>query len=201
MTDLKVLPAVVDHETVAELLEQRQPVKLIDVRTPAEFESLHIPGSYNVPLDLLPEHRDELRDTLRAPAILVCRSGQRARQAAQILQNADLPQLHVLDGGIAAWEQSGKPVRRGRTRWSLERQVRGVAGGLVLAGAVGGLFLWKPLTYLALFVGAGLTYSALTDTCGMALLLSKLPYNRNATCDIRDVVRRLGDDAAPAGAR
>ncbi len=138
MTTHPTLPPVVDIETAATLLAEQAPITIIDVRSPAEFASAHIPGSYNVPLDRLPEHRAELRDTLRSPAILVCRSGQRARQAEQVLREADLTQVHVLDGGIAAWERAGKPLRRGRRRWGLERQVRGVAGTLVLAGALGG---------------------------------------------------------------
>ena len=196
MTPSTILPPVVDSETVALLLDRDAPVKIIDVRTPAEFESAHIPGSYNVPLDLLPEHRAELRDTLRAPAILVCRSGQRAQQAERVLREADLTQLHVLDGGIAAWERADKPLRRGRQRWGLERQVRGVAGTLVLAGALGGALAWRPLTYLAAAIGGGLAFSAATDSCGMALALSKLPYNRAASCDVREVVARLGDVTA-----
>lgn len=196
MNDMQSLPGVVDVETVAGLLSQQAPIKIIDVRTPAEWESAHIPGSYNVPLDLLPEHRAELRDTLRAPAILVCRSGARARQAKQVLREVELPQVHVLDGGIAAWEAAGKPVNRGRQRWGMERQVRGIAGTLVVLGALGGTFVWKPLTYLSVFVGGGLAFSALTDTCGMAMILSKLPYNRAAACDVRDVVSRLATEGA-----
>lgn len=191
------LPAVVDVETAAQLLTSGQPATLIDVRTPAEFEAVHIPGSYNVPLDLLAEHRDELRHLHDRPVMLICRSGQRARQAEALLRAAHLPQVHILEGGISAWEQAGKPVRRGRQRWSLERQVRGVAGALVLLGTLGGLLVWKPLTLVALAIGAGLTYSALTDSCGLALLLSKLPYNRGATCDVREVVRQLSDASAP----
>lgn len=187
------LPAVVDVATVAALLGEDAPVKVIDVRTPAEFESLHIPGSYNVPLDLLPEHRAELRDTLRSPVVLVCQSGHRARQAEQILRQVDLPQVHVLDGGIAAWDAARHPVRRGRQRWSMDRQVRGLAGALVVLSTLGGLF-WKPLTYIAAAVGAGLAYSALSNRCGMALVLSKLPYNQGATCDMSAVLRRLADD-------
>jgi rhodanese-related sulfurtransferase len=173
------------------LLQQGDPVKLIDVRTPAEYEAMHIPGSYNVPLDQLPEHRIDLGNKLQTPVILVCRSGNRAEQAARLFEETNLTQFHVLRGGINAWEQAGKPVRRGKQRWGMERQVRGLAGTLVLLGTVGGLFAWKPLTYIALGVGAGLTYSALTDTCGMALLLSKLPYNRSVQCDVRDIVKQL----------
>lgn len=191
MIDVTTLPVAVDVQTAATLMENGSRVTLLDVRTPAEFESVHIPGSYNVPLDRLSEHRDELRSALTDPVILVCRSGMRARQAEQALAAAGLSRLHVLDGGLSAWESAGKPVKRGQQKWSLERQVRGVAGALVLAGAVGGLTVWPPLTLLAAAVGGGLTFSAITDTCGMAILLSKLPYNRGATCDIRDVVTRL----------
>lgn len=185
------IPEVVSAEEVAQLLAQQTPLKIIDVRTPGEFESVHIPGSYNVPLDLLPEHREELRDTLRSPAVLVCRSGGRASQAAQVLRQANLHHVHILEGGISAWEAARQPVRRGRQRWSLERQVRGLAGALVLAGVAGGALVASPLTLLAGAVGAGLAFSALTDSCGMAMILAKLPYNRGATCDVRDVVTRL----------
>lgn len=198
MQDTRTLPAVVDPATLAALLAEEAPIKLIDVRTPAEFESLHIPGSYNVPLDLLPEHHAELRDTLRSPAILICQSGDRARQAEQVLRDVDLPQVHVLQGGIIAWQAARNPLHRGRQRWSMERQVRAVAGGVVLLATLGGVF-WRPLTAIATAIGAGLAYSALTNSCGMALILGRLPYNRGATCDIRAVLRRLADDqVAPA---
>lgn len=114
-----------------------------------------------------------------------------AEQAAKLFEETHLAQFYVLRGGISAWEQAGKPVKRGKQHWSMERQVRGVAGALVLLGTVGGLLVWKPLLYLAAGIGAGLTYSSLTDTCGMAILLSKLPYNRSVQCDVRDVVRQL----------
>jgi rhodanese-related sulfurtransferase len=185
------LPEIVDAATIAELLEKHEPVKILDVRTPAEFESVHIPGSYNVPLDLLSEHREELESTLRSPAVLVCRSGNRAEQAANLLRQTNLSNVHILEGGITAWQSSGKPINRGQQRWSLERQVRGVAGTLVLAGVIGGLLFRKPVSLLAGGVGAGLTISALTDTCTMARLLMKLPYNRGATCDMSAVVERL----------
>lgn len=191
MKDQLSFGEIVDIETTAQLLEGHERVKLIDVRTPAEFESAHIPGSYNVPLDLLPEHRDELSDALRSPAILICRSGARARQAALVLREAKLDHIHILDGGIAAWEAAGKPVRRGRQRWGLERQVRGIAGTLVVAGSLAGLLISPPLGLIATAIGGGLAFSAVTDTCGMALALSRLPYNRGATCDMREVVAKL----------
>ncbi|GAC1649548.1 MAG: rhodanese-like domain-containing protein [Herpetosiphon sp.] len=185
------LPTMLDVAGLARLLDQHTPIKVIDVRTPAEFETAHITGSYNVPLDQLGEHRSELRDRLRAPAILVCRTDRRAQEAGQVLSAAGLEQIHILQGGITAWEAAGQPLNLGHQRWSLERQVRGVAGALVVLGMLGGRFVWRPVGYLATMIGAGLAYSAATDSCAMGMLLAKLPYNQGATCDVQAVVAHL----------
>lgn len=194
MTQTFTFPSVIDANMLEEVLQKHPEVRLLDVRTPAEFESAHIPGSYNVPLDLLPEHREELTGALSSPAVLVCRSGARARQAERLLVESNLTQLHILDGGLTAWESAGKPLLRGQQRWSLERQVRGLAGTLVVAGFAGGLLIAPPLALISGAVGAGLAFSAVTDSCGMAMILSKLPYNRGATCDMREVVSRLATE-------
>jgi hypothetical protein len=145
-----------------------------------------------VPLDLLPEHAGELASAVGGPVVLVCRSGVRARQAEQTLRASDLPRLHVLDGGLTAWEAGSLPVNRGRQRWSMERQVRGVAGGLALAGALAGLFVWRPMGGVAAGIGGGLLVSALTDSCTMARVLAKLPYNNGgATCDVASVMQDI----------
>jgi rhodanese-related sulfurtransferase len=165
--------------------------RIIDVRTPAEFESAHIPGSYNVPLDQLGEHRDELARHLDEPVVLVCRSGTRAGQAEQRLAAAGMSNVHVLEGGMLAWESAGQPVTRGAQRWDLERQVRLVAGSLVLLGILGSLII-PELKYLSGAVGAGLTFAALTNTCMMGMLLAKLPYNRTTpSCDVDTIVGQL----------
>ena len=189
MNDALNFPNALDANEVADLLKRSASVTIFDVRTPDEFVSAHIPGSYNVPLDLLPEHASAISSVVGAPVVLVCRSGTRARQAEQSLGKVELSGLHVLDGGLSAWEAAGLPLNRGPQRWSLERQVRGVAGTLVLASALGGLLLWPPLGLLAAGVGAGLAFSAITDSCGMALLLGKLPYNRGTGCDVSAVLR------------
>ncbi len=189
MTATTQIPTSVSPEQAAEL--SREGARIIDVRTTGEFESVHIPGSYNVPLDLLSEHRQELSQAVDNPVILVCASGMRARQADDALRDAGFESLTVLEGGITAWEQRGQDVVRGAQKWSLERQVRLVAGSLVAIGALGSLIVWPPLAILSLFVGAGLTFAAITNTCGMAMLLSKLPYNQGASCDVRQVISEL----------
>jgi rhodanese-related sulfurtransferase len=166
--------------------------RLLDVRTTSEFQSFHIPGSYNVPLDTLREHRDELRQHLDQDVVLICLAGGRAAQAEQALAEAGLPNLRVLQGGIAAWEAAGLPVTRGPARWDLERQVRLVAGSMVLAAGVVDLAV-PGLQWVATAVGAGLAFAAITNSCAMGTVLSKLPYNRGPRVDIHAVLSALGD--------
>jgi rhodanese-related sulfurtransferase len=163
--------------------------RIIDVREPSEFGPAHIPGAYNVPLGLLKEHRHELREHLDQQVVLVCRSGNRATEAAQALAGSGLTHLHVLTGGMVAWEQAGAPVNRTSDRWAMERQVRLVAGSLVAAGVLGSL-LRPELKWLSATVGAGLMGAAATDSCMMAKALQKLPYNRQDR-DFGTVMREL----------
>jgi rhodanese-related sulfurtransferase len=187
-------PPVLTPADLADLQHRQPDIILVDVRSPAEFESIHISGSYNVPLDQLAEHRAEF-GSVGGPVVLVCRSGMRARQAERILADVDIPRLQVLDGGVSAWEQAGLAVTRGRQAWSVERQVRAIAGGLVLLGTLGSVLVWQPLLYLAMFVGAGLLFAGLTDTCALGLLLARLPWNRKASaCDVGSVLARLRAD-------
>ncbi|KMO68048.1 sulfurtransferase [Mycolicibacterium chubuense] len=182
--------ATIDSQNLSERLGSAAPPRVLDVRTPGEFETAHIAGAYNVPLDLLREHRDEIIKHLDDEVVLVCRSGQRAAQAEESLRNAGLANVHILDGGIVAWESAGFAVNRGTPRWDLERQVRLVAGSIVLTSILGSVAAPK-LKWLAAGVGGGLTYAALSNTCAMGMLLSKLPYNRGATCDAPTVVAQL----------
>lgn len=151
---------------------------IIDVRTPAEFESAHIRGSYNVPLPLLSEHTHDLADRLCGRVVLVCQSGVRAGQAQDRLSAVGLSRAEVLAGGIGAYEAAGGSVVRGTQRWAMDRQVRMVAGSLVLAGFLGSKLIHPRVGYVAGAIGAGLTYSALSDSCAMAAALSKMPWNR-----------------------
>lgn len=172
------------------LVQEGQAPRLLDVRTPGEFRTAHIPGSYNVPLDTLREHRAELLTHLDEDVVLVCRSGQRAAQAEKALADAGLPNLRVLEGGIVAWETAGAPLNRGPERWDMERQVRLVAGSVVLATGLVGVFV--PGAHLiGTAIGAGLTYAAVSNSCAMGVLLSKLPYNRGPRPDIRTVIAEL----------
>lgn len=183
-------PVTIGSRELSERLTAAAPPRVLDVRTPGEFQSAHIAGAYNVPLDLLREHRDEIIAHLDDEVVLVCRSGQRAAQAEETLRAAGLVNVHILDGGITAWQAQGFGVNRGVQRWDLERQVRLVAGSIVLTSVLGSIAVPK-LKWLAAGVGGGLTFAAVSNTCAMGMLLSKLPYNRGAQCDAPTVVAQL----------
>ncbi|MBB3083265.1 rhodanese-like domain-containing protein [Geodermatophilus sabuli] len=164
---------------------------LVDVRTPAEYETAHIPGSINIPLPLMTEHATALAAELDGPVVLVCQAGTRARTAHTPLAAAGAEQLSVLDGGVTAYTATGQPIRRGRARWALERQVRLVAGGLVATSILASL-RFPRARFLAGGIGAGLATAAVTDTCAMGAALSRLPYNRGGRAvTLRDAVQAL----------
>ena len=163
------------HELSARL-NSAAPPELVDVRTPGEFETAHITGARNIPLDILREHTSEIVGSLPAEVVVVCRSGHRAAQAAELLTEAGVVHGSVLDGGILGWESHGFGVERGRQRWEIERQVRLVAGSVVLAAVLGSVAI-PTLKWVAAGIGAGLTYAAVSDTCAMGTALAKLPYN------------------------
>jgi rhodanese-related sulfurtransferase len=185
-------PATINSQDLSQLLGSAAPPRVLDVRTPGEFNTVHIAGAYNVPLDLLREHRDEIVKHLDQDIVLVCRSGQRAAQAEETLSKAGLDNVHILEGGITAWEANGFAVNRGPQRWDLERQVRLVAGSIVLSTILASIAVPK-LKWVAAAIGGGLTVASLTNTCAMGMALSKLPYNRGATFDAQTIVSQLVD--------
>ena len=167
-------------ETLLSWMSEHQDLVVIDVRSAAEFETLHIRGSYNVPLPLLSEHTEELAARLGSRVVLVCQSGARAEQARHRLNAAGIVGAYVLRGGASGFAEAGGDVVRGKRRWDLDRQVRLAAGSLVVAGLTGGKFLTPRFRILAGAIGAGLTFSAATNTCAMGKALSRMPWNRAA---------------------
>ena len=173
------------------LLTTDRTIRLLDVRTPGEFENSHISGAYNVPLDQLHEHANEIR-AASGTVVLICQSGRRAQRAELLLQNAGMANVHVLDGGMNAWIEQRLAVRRIRSRVSLERQVRMVAGAIVATGAAAALAVSPLFAIVPLLIGSGLVFAGATDTCAMGMLLAKLPYNKGAhACDTEAIVREF----------
>ena len=152
---------------------------LIDVRTPVEFREVHVDFARNIPLDRL-DSQAILRERANAggqPFYVICRSGSRGKQACKALRAAGLGTVVNVEGGTAAWEAAGLSVIRGRKWISLERQVRIAAGLLVVIGTALGAVLHPGFLGIAGFVGAGLVFAGVTDRCGMALLLGRMPWN------------------------
>ena len=181
----------IDIHAVRGLVESDPDTLLVDVRTPAEYETSHIPGAVNLPLQQVDAHLERIVTDAGGRLVLVCQSGNRARQCQGKLSTAGLRDTVVMNGGMNAWEAQGAPVVRGRERWALERQVRLVAGGLVFTSVLASL-LWPPTVAVAGFIGAGLAFAAVTNTCAMGMALSHLPYNQpRDNTDIEDSLERI----------
>lgn len=164
-------------------------VRLLDVRTPGEFAAARIPGSHNIPLGDLDAHADVLAGCATY-LVVVCQSGGRAKIAADALRAKGHGNVSVLDGGLAAWESAGGETDGGASAWTIERQVRLVAGSLVLSGIALSL-KYPKAKFLSGAIGGGLTFAALSNTCMMGSMLSKLPFNRAATADIDTALEAL----------
>lgn len=156
-------------------LIQNQKAVLLDIREPDEIETSHIEGCVAAPLSIFP-HALVPESTSEKPVIITCHSGRRVSDNMDMLEKSVKGPAYNLKGGIDAWEKAGLPLVRGR-RFSMERQVRMAAGSLVVAGLVLA-FASHWFVLLSLGVGCGLVYAGYSGTCGMAVVLEKMPWNR-----------------------
>jgi len=171
---------VISPKELAELSQDGKQIDLIDVRTPMEYRELHVNNARNVPLDRLdPGAVMQARNgSQEEPLYLICRSGSRGRQACEKFLAAGHTNVVNVEGGTLACAEAGLSVVRGKQTISLERQVRIAAGSLVLLGVLLGWLVHPIILALAAFVGAGLVFAGVTDTCGMGLLLARMPWNQ-----------------------
>jgi rhodanese-related sulfurtransferase len=170
----------ISPQQLHDLVKSEKRVDLIDVRTPVEYREVHVAFARNVPLDQL-KPSEVIAGRNGDPLYVICRSGGRGKQACEKISAAGFSNVINVDGGTQAWDQAGLPVVRGKKAMSLERQVRIAAGSLVLTGAILGSFVSPYWIGLSAFVGAGLIFAGVTDTCGMGLILARMPWNRVAT--------------------
>ncbi|AWN30519.1 MULTISPECIES: rhodanese-like domain-containing protein [unclassified Streptomyces] len=167
---------------------------VLDVRTPGEYTSGHLPGALNVPLDQLQRALPDIRQAARRGDLLVvCASGARSENACKLLAEHGITAA-TLAGGTNAWVAEGHtlhhPEGTPRTAWAMERQVRLTAGTLVLTGLALGM-IHPALQLISAGVAGGLVFSALTNTCGMAAVLAKLPYNRPRPAELDTTLAAL----------
>lgn len=150
----------------------------LDVREPAEYAQARLENFSLCSLSGLSEKSVASLDKSKT-TYLLCRSGNRACQAGERLEKMHFSDVRVIEGGLGAWESSGRSVIKGNSKvWGLERQVRFAAGFLVLAGLVLSAIIHPGWVFLSGFVAAGLIFSAVTDTCGMGMVLARMPWNR-----------------------
>ena len=168
-------------------LQHGEKLHLLDVRSPAEHAEIHVPDVHLVPLGQLDATKLASVNGFAKdqPFYIICRSGNRAKQAAEKLEKSGYQQCSVVEGGTVAWAEAGLPVDRGTSKViSLERQVRIAAGAIVVIGVLLAHFVNPAFIWLSGFIGAGLAFAGITDWCGMGMLIAKLPWNQRGvgTC-------------------
>jgi rhodanese-related sulfurtransferase len=170
----------ISPQELGELRNAGTEIDLLDVRTPVEYREVHVDFARNVPLDQLePQTVMQARNGAKdEPLYVVCRAGSRGAIACDRFRDAGFANVVNVEGGTLACEQAGLPLVRGKKTVSLERQVRIAAGSLVLLGAVSGWLIHPAFIGLSAFVGAGLIFAGITDTCGMGMILARMPWNR-----------------------
>lgn len=168
---------IISPEESHRLVTEGPEVYFVDVRTPAEYAALHAAHARNIPLDQLESSTEISSCSRSAPILLICQSGARSRKAAEVLFRLGFTNVTEVSGGTAAWIAAKLPVVSGSGVISLERQVRIAAGSLVCMGVLLGQFAHPAGYLLSAFVGAGLVFAGVTDTCGMALFLARMPWN------------------------
>lgn len=162
----------------AQDLSNKDPnVKFIDVRSAFEYSQAHIKDTLNIPIDMLLSRINELNKPNQS-YIVFCRTGNRSPMAADMLMHSGIHSVKIMDGGMTRWQKERLPVIKGEGGISLERQVRFIAGSLILLGIILGLWAHKAFFGISIFVSCGLIFAGLTDSCLMGMLLMKLPYNK-----------------------
>jgi len=172
-------------------LSQRAEVEIIDVRSPAEYRSLHIPDALLSPLDMLDPAAIMKSRKLSSDAplfiacqagtralFIACQAGTRAKKAQDIFKKAGFENCCVIEGGIAAWAAKGLPVNKGKSVIPVDRQTRIVVGTMILIGLALGYFVNPAFLLLSAIGGCGMIYAGITDLCPLADMIAKLPWNK-----------------------
>jgi rhodanese-related sulfurtransferase len=167
------------ESTVLELKEElgNENTTLIDVREFPEFSSGRVSGAKLIPLGEIEKRHTEIDHSHKI--YVMCRTGSRSSEAQKRLKALGFQNVINVRGGINEWKSENLPVERDENAvWDLERQVRFTAGLLVLSGILLAVFVHPYFIALSGFVGAGLVFAAITSTCGMGMILAKMPWNR-----------------------
>lgn len=156
---------------------KNEDIQLIDVREYAEYAGGRIEEAKLLPLGEIEERHTGLDKS--KPIYVICRTGKRVSEAQNKLQNLGYENVTNVKGGFEAWKKEGLPFKKDeKAPWALERQVRFVAGSLVLIGFILSILVHPYLIGISVFIGAGLFYSAISDSCMMGMMLMEMPWNQ-----------------------
>lgn len=178
-----MIKETIDPKELNKALKENPSLTFIDVRTPGEYQSEYIPQSKNLPLDSA-ELKSFINDNKNSDKVIyiTCQKGSRGKSACSQLTSAGMQAVN-LEGGLQGWKDAGLSTVEGSTKViSMERQVRIAAGLFIVLGVLLAQIGFPSAIYLSAFVGLGLMFSGITDTCGMARVLSLLPWNNNKCC-------------------
>ena len=163
------------------LIQSGQNPRLLDVRTPGEFHTVHIAGSVLQPVDGLDPVLAVQSLSGSGEIYVICHSGSRAKRAAAAIEQAKLGNCVVLEGGIEAWQQQGGACVQGESKvLPLPRQMQIIMGSIVVSAVLLSQFANSSWIWLAGFIGCGLLMAGLTDYCPARTLLAKAPWNNRA---------------------
>jgi len=180
VTSTSIAPAISTVE-LGQLYRSGKPgaVNILDVRTPIEYQEKHIDGSTLFPLDSLNEQSiAELNKNNSEPLYIVCQSGNRAKNCIEKMHRIGVDNAVLVEGGIQAWEKESLPLNRGKEIISLERQVRIAAGSFIFTGSILAWLIHPAWLLLPAVMGAGLVFAGITNSCGLGLMLARMPWNK-----------------------
>lgn len=156
--------------------------QFIDVRERTEFAGGRVAQAKAFPLGELEKRTAGLDRT--KPIYVICRMGRRSSEAQKNLNALGFSNVINVKGGFEAWKKEGLPFERDENApWALERQVRLTAGLLVFVGVLASFLIHPYFIWLAGFIGAGLIFAAVTDTCAMGMILAKMPWNKQPSAN------------------
>jgi rhodanese-related sulfurtransferase len=93
-----------------EMMQKEKNIIILDVRTPQEYQEGHISNAINIPVQILGQQLDKLKNFKDKKILVYCRSGHRSAIASQILDRAGFKNVYNLKGGLFEWKASGLPL-------------------------------------------------------------------------------------------
>lgn len=164
-----------------EIQQKGQPTVVLDVRSPKEYETVHIANARLNPIDEFDPKQfleNLKKEGLENSKIYVtCGTNPRAKRACHLLIEANHEHVILVDGGTVAWEEAGYPVERNVAAMPLQQQIKLFQGGAVALGSLLGMVWSSIFLIIPLFIGAEMIYSVKTGNSIWSGLFARMPWN------------------------